>query len=369
MAPLDDIFILDFSTLLPGPMATLLLADAGATVVKIERPGGGDDMRGYDPVVGGTGVNFSMLNRAKRSVAIDLKASDARERLLPLLRKADVIIEQFRPGVMARLGLGYDAVREINPDIVYCSITGWGQSGPKAEAAGHDLNYMAETGVLGLSVGADGSPILPPALVADIAGGTYPAVINILLALRQRDRTGKGTWIDVAMGENLFPFLYWALGNAKALDRWPVPGGETVTGGTPRYQIYRTKDDRFLAAAPLEEKFWASFVKAIALPGHLHDDRRDPHATRMAVADIIAKHTAEEWSQAFDGIDVCCSIVLRLDEALKDGHWRERGLFDRQLTLADRTVPALPSILAPGLRSRQDVAPSPVLGEGNGLLV
>ncbi|MGH7090719.1 MAG: CoA transferase, partial [Stellaceae bacterium] len=156
MRPLEHLLVLDFSTLLPGPLATLLLAEAGAQVIKIERPGTGDEMRGYAPKFGDSSVNFALLNRGKRSVAIDLKAPDALHRLEPLLRRADILVEQFRPGVMARLGLDYERVRALNPRLVYCSITGYGASGPRAGDAGHDLNYLAETGMLMLAAGADG---------------------------------------------------------------------------------------------------------------------------------------------------------------------------------------------------------------------
>ena len=365
MAPLSDILVLDFSTLLPGPMATLALADAGAQVIKIERPGRGDEMRGYAPAIDGDSVNFHMLNRGKRSLAVDLKAPDARDRLRPLIEQADVVVEQFRPGVMARLGFGYEDMRALNPGLIYCSITGWGQTGPKAREAGHDLNYMAETGVLGLSVGADGAPILPPVLAADIAGGAYPATINILLALLRRERTGEGVWIDVAMGENLFPFLYWALGNAAALERWPTPGGETVTGGTPRYAIYRTRDGRHLAAAPLEAKFWEAFTRIIDLPESLRDDARDPAATRAAVAARIAARDAADWRAAFAGQDVCCSIVRDLREALADPHWAAREVFARASRMGGREVAALPSIVAPSLRDGTVADRAPALGEAN----
>jgi alpha-methylacyl-CoA racemase len=182
MQPLTGIKVVDFSALLPGPLASLILAEAGAEVVKVERPGG-DDLRGYEPRFGPAGAGFALLNRGKRSIAIDLKANDARARLLPLLRSADVLIEQFRPGVMERLGLGHAALATLNPRLIYCSITGYGESGPKAQVAAHDLNYLAETGLLHLAAGADGAPVVPPALIADIAGGAYPAVLNILLAL------------------------------------------------------------------------------------------------------------------------------------------------------------------------------------------
>ncbi len=243
--------MLDFSTLLPGPLATLMLAEAGAEVIKIERPGRGDEMRSYAPKFGADSVNFAMLNRGKRSIAIDLKDPAAVEKLTPLIAAADVVVEQFRPGVMDRLGLGYDALDKINPRIIYCAITGYGQHGPRADVAAHDLNYIAEAGLLALAAGSDGAPVPPPALIADIGGGTYPAVINILLALRDRDRTGKGCKLDVAMADNLFAFMYWAMGNGEVAGQWPTPGGELVTGGSPRYNVYRTRDGKFVAAAPL----------------------------------------------------------------------------------------------------------------------
>lgn len=266
MQPLDGLLVLDFSTLLPGPLASLLLAEAGARVVKIERPDHGDEMRTYEPKIGKSSANFVMLNRGKQSIKIDLKAPDAIARLEPLIKRADVLIEQFRPGVMDRLGLGYNDIRQLNPQIIYCSITGWGQSGPKKDIAAHDLNYMAESGILGLARNQEGAPMLPPILAADIAGGSYPAIINILLALRQRDLTGVGSYLDIAMAENLFTFAYWGLGEGLGCGQWPIGGKGLVTGSTPRYQIYRTADGRYLAAAPLEDKFWANFCEIIELP-------------------------------------------------------------------------------------------------------
>ena len=286
--PLKGLRVLDFSTLLPGPLASLILAEAGAEVIKIERPGRGDEMRSYVPRFGEDSVNFALLNRGKRSVAIDLKAAGAVDRLAPLIASADVVLEQFRPGVMDRLGLGYGALSAVNPRLIYCAITGYGQHGPRVDVAAHDLNFIAEAGMLGLSAGADGAPILPPALIADIAGGTYPAVLNILLALRERDRTGKGSRLDIAMADNVFTFMYWALGNAHAAGQWPQPGGELVTGGSPRYNIYRTRDDRFIGAAPLEDKFWATFCEVVGVPTEARDDARDPAATRACVAALIA---------------------------------------------------------------------------------
>ena len=365
--PLAGVCVLDFSTLLPGPLATLLLAEAGAEVIKIERPGAGDEMRSYQPRFGPSSVNFALLNRGKRSVAIDLKAADAHVRLRPLIERADVVVEQFRPGVMDRLGLGYEALAAINPRIVYCAITGYGQTGPKAQVAAHDLNYVAEAGLLGLAAGAHRAPIVPPALIADIAGGAYPAMINILLALRERDASGRGRKLDVAMADNLFTFMYWAMGNGLAAGAWPAPGGELVTGGSPRYQIYRTQDGRFLAAAPLEQKFWENFCAAIGLEAQWRNDARDPRGTRDAIAQCIAARSAAAWREALAGKDVCCAVVASVEEALADAHFRARGLFAQQLAADGNAITALPVPVDPAFRCETALG-YPALGADNELI-
>jgi crotonobetainyl-CoA:carnitine CoA-transferase CaiB-like acyl-CoA transferase len=364
--PLEGVRVLDFSTLLPGPLATLILAEAGAEVFKIERPGRGDEMRSYAPKFGDDSVNFAMLNRGKRSLAIDLKEKGVVDKLRGLIESADIVVEQFRPGVMDRLGLGYEALSAINDKIIYCAITGYGQTGPRVDVAAHDLNYVAESGMLGLSAGADGAPVLPPALIADIAGGTYPAVVNILLALRKRDRTGKGCKLDIAMADNLFPMLYWALGNGQAAGQWPTPSGDLVTGGTPRYQIYRTADNKFLAAAPLEDKFWSNFIEAIEAPRELLDDSANPEAVKVRLRDIIAAHTADHWRERFKGKDVCCTIMATVQEAMQDAHFRARGLFARQLEHQGKHIVALPVPVVDGLRDASVSKGYPALGEGNG---
>jgi crotonobetainyl-CoA:carnitine CoA-transferase CaiB-like acyl-CoA transferase len=365
--PLDGVRVLDFSTLLPGPLATLVLAEAGAEVLKIERPGVGDEMRSYEPAFGEGSVNFALLNRGKRSLAVDLKKPEVVRQLLALAAQADIVIEQFRPGVMDRLGLGYEAMAAANPRIIYCAITGWGQTGPKRDVAAHDLNYVAESGMLGLAAGNDGAPVVPPALIADIAGGTYPALVNILLALRQRDLTGRGCRLDVAMADNLFTFMYWAIGNARAAGQWPTPGGDLVTGGSPRYQIYRTLDGRFVAAAPLEDKFWANFLQAIEAPATLEQDAGSPAATRAEVQRRIGAQTAAHWAARFAGRDLCCSIVPTLREALDDPHFAARGLFDHTL-LGDGVapMPALPVPVDAALRGAAQERAAPRLGEANG---
>ena len=366
--PLEGIRVLDFTSLLPGPLATLILAEAGAEVLKIERPGGGDEMRSYMPKLGPDSVNFALLNRGKQSIAIDLKEPGARERLMPLAERADVLVEQFRPGVMERLGLGYETLGSVNPRLIYCSISGYGQSGARAGVAGHDLNYLAETGLLSLVASSEGAPMLPPALLADIGGGSYPAVINILLALFQRQRTGEGAFLDVAMADNVFPFLYWAIGNGLAAGRWPRPGGELVTGGSPRYNLYRTADGQFVAAGPLEDRFWEAFCDLLGLDERERNDASDPEATKRLVASRVAARPAEYWRERFAGRDCCCAVVRSVREALDDPDFGARGLFDRLVEGDGTTIAALPLPLAPAFRQSEQQLGYPSLGSANSLL-
>jgi crotonobetainyl-CoA:carnitine CoA-transferase CaiB-like acyl-CoA transferase len=354
--PLQGIKLLDFTTLLPGPLATLLLVEAGAEVVKLERPGTGEDMRAYTPKWGRDSVSFALLNRGKKSLAIDLKDAAQRRRLRPLLEEADVLVEQFRPGVMARLGLDYDSLKAVNPRLIYCSITGYGQHGPKRDVAGHDLNYIGDSGLLSLGTGDPARPMVPPALVADIAGGSYPAVINILLALMQRARTGEGAHLDIAMCDNLFPFMFWALGKVGAGGPWPENGAELLTGGSPRYGLYPTADGRILAVAALEDRFWRRFCKLIDAPEEI-----DIESLRRTILGKPAAH----WRALFEGEDCCCSIVASLEEALADPHFKARGLFAHQLANErGDTQPALPLPLAGAFRAPRDVPlAAPGLGE------
>jgi crotonobetainyl-CoA:carnitine CoA-transferase CaiB-like acyl-CoA transferase len=332
------------------------MREAGARVIKIERPPIGDEMREYEPRFGSTSVNFALLNAGKESLALDLKHEADRATLEPLLHKADILVEQFRPGVMARLGLDYESLKPKNPRLVYCSITGYGQSGPKANVAAHDLNYIADTGLL--SVGA---PVPPPVLVADIGGGSYPAFSNVLLALMQRDRSGQGTWLDISMTDNLFPWIYWAIGSGVHVGEWPRPSSNLVTGGSPRYDVYETADGRFLAVGALEDRFWVRLCSLLGFDAATLDDVGDPQGVRSQIAERIASQSSEHWQVLFDGQDVCCSLVRTVQEALEDPHFKTRGLFDRALTLDDERMPALPSPIAPALRDPAPVVSPPKL--------
>ena len=366
-APLDGLLVLDFSTLLPGPLATLLLAEAGAEVIKIERPGRGEDLRHYEPKWGTDSVTFALLNRGKKSLALDLKDPADRAKLEPLLARADVLVEQFRPGVMARLGLDYESLSAINPGLVYCAITGYGQTGPKRLRAGHDLNYIGDAGLLSLASGPADRPVVPPGLIADIAGGAYPGVMNILLALKARDRSGKGCQLDVAMTENVLPFTFWALGQGQAHDRWPADGAEQLSGGSPRYKLYPTADGRLAAIAALEQKFWTAFCTAIDLEPAWRDDRRDPAGTAGRITEIIAARPASHWAQVFEQADCCCSIVQDLEQACEDPQIKARGTLDETLVNEDGgRIPALPVPIDPVLRARPGEPQSaPPLGHHN----
>jgi len=350
--PLQGIRVIDFSTLLPGPLASLILAEAGADVIKIERPGTGDEMRSYEPRIGSHSTNFALLNRGKRSVALDLKKPVDLARARSLVLEADILIEQFRPGVMDRLGLSYPALAQSHPRLIYCSITGYGQTGPKAQVAAHDLNYVAESGLLSLAVDAQGTPAMTPTPLSDIGGGSYPAVINILLALAERQQTGRGRHLDVSMSDNVFPFMYWALGSAFA-GRLPQPGQELVTGGSPRYRIYRTRDGRFVAAAPIEDRFWTKFCEIVEVP---------ETADAQAVEARLAQETAAYWREKFAGHDVCCSIVASLEEALRDPQVAARGIFSRMVEADGVEVPALPLPLVAPYRDPAAARPCPELG-------
>jgi crotonobetainyl-CoA:carnitine CoA-transferase CaiB-like acyl-CoA transferase len=362
MQPLSGVLVLDFTTLLPGPLATLILAEAGAEVIKIERPGG-EDMRAMPPRHDGEAAVFALLNRGKRSLVADLKNDNDRSRLRPLIEKADVIVEQFRPGVMERLELGYEQIRTINPRIVYCSISGYGQRGPRAGEAGHDINYQSLTGLLALQPGPPEKPVVPPALTADIGGGTMPAVINILLGLRRRDATGEGVYLDVAMTDAMFTFAWYAYAIGHATGRFPAPGELRLVGGSPRYQLYPTRDGQLVACGALEQKFWLGFCNTIGLPAPLMNDLADPEATKTAVAAIIRRESAEHWRPKFAAADCCVTIMASLEEALHDPHFVERGLFAHRVAGASgKTMPALPVPIAATLRDAPGVKLSPKLG-------
>ena len=357
--PLSGLVVLDFTTLLPGPLASLMLAEAGAEVIKIERPGG-ETMRSFSPQVEGASLPFALLNRGKSVVTVDFKDTAQVAALKPLIARADILIEQFRPGVMARAGLGYDDVKALNPRLVYCSISGYGQEGPRAQEAGHDLNFVATAGLLA-DIAVD-NPALPPVHAADIGGGTMPALINILLAVLQRQTTGQGSYIDIGMADAMFTFgwlnlaHHWGKG-AKAVSTYAEP-----TADSPRYRLYPTADGRLLACGALEQKFWETFCEALGVDAALRDDSQDPAATAAHVAAIVRSKPAAYWRPILEEANCCVTVVATLEEALADPHFAGRGLFSRRVALAGGAeIPALPLPLAEGFRRTEAVLPAPGL--------
>ncbi|GAA1003585.1 CoA transferase [Acrocarpospora pleiomorpha] len=361
LLPLAGIKVLDLSTLLPGPLATLLLAEAGADVVKLERPGRGDEMRSYLPRFGEASANYAVLNRGKRAYGVDLKDPVQRDRVLELAAEADVVVEQFRPGVADRLGLGYDAVCAVNPDIVYCSITGYGASGPHASRAGHDLNYLAESGLLGVVVDATGSPTLPVTVLADIAGGTYPAVVNVLLALRRRDLGGGGAHLQVSMTHNLQVLAYGYFATHQAGGGWPRPSAELLTGGSPRYHVYPTSDGRHIACAALEQKFWDRLVELVDLDQRFRDDEGQEQAVIAALGARFAAEPSHHWRSVLDGEDVCTVVVSTWDEAVAAGLLDVDAPERVAAPGTGRSFPTLPSPIAQGLRGTPSTTAYPSL--------
>jgi len=363
---LEGIKVIDFSTLLPGPLASLFLSETGAEVIKIEKPGVGDEIRLSNPQWGEQSVSFSLLNRGKKSLSLDLKDPKNLKILIPILKEADIIIEQFRPGVMKRLGLDYESIKKINQDIIYVSITGYGQYGPKSMVAGHDLNYIGNAGLLSISMGRENDTVVPPALVADIAGGSYPAVINILLALRKRDLKKEGSYIDLSMTENLFPFMFWGLGSGFAHNKWPGNSDGVLSGGSPRYNIYKTSDGSYVAAAPLEDRFWNKFCEAIELPKKFIKTQNDQEKVIQEIRKIIGQKEKNYWLDVFNKADCCCSIVKSIEEAINDNHFKVRKIFENKIiNNLGEEIPALPIPVDMQFRKDQKRASAPSLGDIN----
>lgn len=340
-APLAGLLILDLTRLLPGPAATMHLADLGADVLKIEDTGEGDYMRGFPPnVVNARGmpVNpaFEATNRGKRSIALDLKHPDGRAILLQLAQRADALIESFRPGVLERLGLGWDSLHDHNPRLVVCSLSGYGQRGPLSQKAGHDLNYIAMTGVLDQNrVG--GEPAIPNLQMGDLLGGSLAALGALLAALLAAQRTGEGHYLDVAMTDGLLSHHFFPHAD---LDGGHTPRAEQtlLTGGVACYRVYRTADHRHLAVGALEYKFWKAFCEAAGLADLVdrHWARGEApgspaaHETVERVAARLRQRTCAEWLATFDAFDCCVTPVLTPAEALAHPHHRARGLVRQQ---------------------------------------
>ena len=330
MKALEDLKVLDFTTLLPGPYATLVLADLGAQVLKVSSPSKRDIVLEYEPFVAGTDIaaNEAWLGRGKRNLFLNLKHPSAVEIVKQLIREYDIVIEQFRPGVMDRLGLGYENLRAVNPALIYCSLTGYGQTGPMASAAGHDCNYLARSGNLAMAGYRETGPAPMNIQIADICAGSMNSVVGILAAVNQRRLTGQGQYIDVAMLDGLIPFT--AMDGTRFLATGEDCGRESrrLNGGS-LYGYYETADGGYLSVGSLEPKFWAAFCKAIGCPD-LIEGTVEPlniEEVRERVRGIIRGKTRDEWATIFKPLDCCVEPVFSLGEALlEDEHIQERKL-------------------------------------------
>ena len=366
---LDGLRVLDLSRLLPGGFCSLLLADFGADVIKVEDTGMGDYIRWAPPLYEGVdrtaaSALFLSLNRGKRSICVDLKTDEGREVLLRLARDADVLLESFRPGVMDRLGVGYETLREVNPGLVYCAITGYGQDGPLRDRAGHDMNYLGRIGLLGLTGEADGPPVQSAAQIADIGGGALTAAFGILAALRERDRSGQGQLVDSSMADGALSWLAMVAARAFAEDRPPRRGGLELAGSLVCYRPYRCSDG-WVTLGALEPKFWQAFCRGVGREDLIEQQFERPgSAAHAEVEAVFAGRTRAEWEAFGAEHDCCLEPVLELDEALDSELVRARGMVaELAQPGAERPVRLLgvPVKLSrtPGDPAR---APGPVLG-------
>jgi len=332
--PLSGIRVLDLTRLLPGAFCTMLLADMGADVIKVEEPGTGDYMRWTPPLVDGQSVLFNALNRNKRSLTLNLKTDAGRELLLSLAETASVLVEGNRPGVMERLGLGWDALHARNPKLVMCSITGYGHSGPFASKAGHDINYTATAGVLGLNGEHGRAPAPLSVQVADIGGGGLQPAVAILGALVAVERGGQGTRLDVSMTDGALSWLALPFAQAGAGED-VGRGAQRLSGRYACYRVYTCKDGRYFSVGALEPKFWGALCVALGTPDLVAlqfgegEEQSRVHETMEAV---FASRTRDEWAIELADLDACCEPVLELHEVAAHPQVAARGLLETRAT-------------------------------------
>jgi len=332
--PLSGIRILDLTRLLPGAFCTMILADMGADVIKVEEPGTGDYMRWTPPLVDGQSAWFNALNRNKRSLTLNLKADAGRELLLKLSETANVLVEGNRPGVMERLGLGWEVLHARNPNLVMCSITGYGQDGPFALRAGHDINYTATAGVLGLNGGTERAPFPLAVQVADVGGGGLQPAVAILGALLAVERGGEGRRLDVSMTDGAVSWLAVPFAQAGAGEE-VRRGAQRLSGRYGCYRVYTCRDDRHFSVGALEPKFWGALCVAVGKPDLVAlqfaegEEQTRVHAEMEAV---FAARSRDEWTAELADLDACCEPVLELHEVAAHPQVAARRLIEARAT-------------------------------------
>jgi alpha-methylacyl-CoA racemase len=329
--PLEGLRVLDLTRLLPGGFCSLLLADFGAEVIKVEDTGLGDYIRWSPPYYEGAdetarGALFLALNRGKRSIRIDLKNEQGREILLRMVREADVLLESFRPGVLDRLGVGWERLRAENERLIYCAITGYGQDGPNRDRSGHDMNYLGLNGLLGLTGDPGGPPVQAAGQIADLGGGALMALVGVLVALHERERSGQGQFVDCSMFDGALSWLALVAADMLATDRAPERGRLHLAGGISCYRPYRCADG-YVTLGALEPKFWSNFCRGVGREDLL-DHAFDPpgSTTHAALEGIFRERTRDQWAGFASECDCCLEPVLGLDEALEGEQVRARDM-------------------------------------------
>lgn len=329
VGPLAGVKIIDFTRLLPGPLATMFLADMGADVIKVEDPDNPDYIRDFEPMVNGTSMFYLSLNRSKRSLAVNYLSGEGRQIIYDLVKDADVLVEQFRPGVMNEIGFGYNELCRINPRLIYVSISGYGQHSSMAQAAGHDLNYISIAGALGIT-GDKENITIPGFQLADIAGGSYMAMTAITTALFNRERNQKGEWIDLAMTDAVLPFSVLPFAYHQATKINPDRGGFELSGALVNYNVYRCSDNKYVALGSLEPKFWNKFCAKVNRPDWAErflQKGNDLKELKGEVESMFLSKTREEWILLMKGEDVCLTAVNDLNELANDSYLNERDMF------------------------------------------
>jgi len=363
VGPLTGVRVIDFTRLLPGPLATMFMAEMGAEVLKIEDKNSPDYIRTFPPFINGVSAYYLALNAGKYSVSVDLRVE--RQRLIDLIKTADVLVEQYRPGVMANMGLGYEKLKQINPRLIYISITGYGQSNSNAQLAGHDLNYLAASGLLGLNKDANGKPVMPGFQLADVGGGSYLALTACTAALYEREKTGTGKFIDVSMANAVVPLLALPFASQQAQ-------GHTITelgGALANYNIYRCADGKYIALGALEPKFWAGFCAIINKPEWVNliakQDAASVNALKNDLEAVFSQKPATEWETLGNKADVCITVIRDLEDLATDSFLNETRAFNT--IVADRNQ--VKTIAFPvNFSGTNNILPAaPFLGEDNNL--
>ncbi|MFD2570988.1 CaiB/BaiF CoA transferase family protein [Spirosoma soli] len=366
--PLVGLRILDLTRLLPGPLGTMLMADMGAEVIKIELPHAPDYVRAFPPYVQGESVNYLAYNRSKRSVLLDYQTPEGQDKFLALVKTADVVVEQFRPGYLTRLGIDYPVARAVNPRIIYVSITGYGQTGPYANLAGHDLNYLALSGVLSLTGETPTeAPTIPGVQLADIAGGSYMGVMAVLSALYARERTGEGQHVDVSMTDAVMPLLSVAYASFAGTSQVPERGTMPLSGGLPNYGVYQCRDGKYIALGTLEPKFWERFCTLVNKPDwrmiNTYQSPAQLADIKTQIQGVFAEKDRDEWTQVGLEQDILLTPVYGLNELENDPHLQARGMILRETHPVAGPIHSIGVPLKFSATPAQPAWPAPTLGE------